>query len=728
MKSHRHCCALTAAMIVCSPAWAADTPSNATSGAAIPDIVVTARKRSESVQKIPIVMDVVSDRQLAGSGAATIMQLAQIDPSVNIAKAPTGSQIGVTIRGLGSSPGAPSFDSSVSLFEDGLYLPRSREYVSAMFDVQRVEVIKGTQAALLGKNTSLGAIDVITRKPGDTFSIDMRSSYEFERGSTLLSGGVDVPLTDTLKLRLSGQTLNDQGWVYNRLSSDYGPKNRDDAFRGILVWKPRPGIDVTLLGQHEHARNTGSGVEFATLNPLALQLAALAGAPGSLTADFDRTDAMSLTTLGTDQWERITSDRVIGTVNIALGGGTLTSITGYTRYGDNNLSDIDFLPGDYATQSIDEASRQFSQELRFVSDTGHRLDYVVGALYLHNRLISNTTNAANYPFGPAPGLPASYNIVGTERTLFNQGTDTFSAFGQGTVHLGGRLRAIAGLRYTNEHKQVDLARQALAPGLYSAVIFPPYAPFSLARTDRPFDYSFGLQYDLAHTITGYVSYGKGTKSGGFASSATYLDQSEYNRETARTIEAGVKAQDSARRWLLDLSAFHTFVDNFQVVTFNGSAFDVFNTDLASNGFEVQSSWTPWRALRLFLNSTYDDAHDHHTGLAIPLAPRWSGSGGLSVDRPINAAFDFVADGTVNFRSSRTFQQQPATATIGRAFTTLNLDLGVKSADERWDIRLIGRNLANAYGIAFAFPTPTIGTQSVISERSRTIALQVSLHL
>ncbi|MDP3907567.1 TonB-dependent receptor [Novosphingobium sp.] len=714
-------CALTC---LASPAVAQSVGTDAEAEAQPPsegDIVVTARKREETAQRIPISIGVVTDAALTRTGSSSLLQLEAVAPGINLAKAPTGAEIGVTVRGLGSAPGSPSFDNSVSLFVDGVYAPRSREFASSMFDIGRIEVIKGTQAALLGKNTSLGAINVVTRKPGREFSLDLRGSYEFEYGSTLVTGGVDIPLGETLAVRLSGQTLNDKGWVRDGITGRRSPRNRDDAIRAVLVWEPTPDIDITLVGQHDYSVQRGSSVEFATLNPVAELLAGLAGAPGSLDNQLDNRNATYLTTPGSEQVERLKVDRFSATVNVGVGEGTITSVTAYSRYTDANLTDIDFLPGNWGTRGIDETSKQFSQELRYVSPSGRTVDYLVGGLYLHNELDSQGLFDARYPFGP-PGLP---NIDGAFQNEFVQKTDTFSAFAQLTVNATDQLRLTGGLRYTSEKKNVDLARLVVRPGLYSLGIFPPYAPFSDSRTDSPIDYSGGVQYDVTPDIMLYASYGKGTKSGGFASSATFLDQSEYSSETARTIEAGVKAQDAGRRWLFNLSLFSTRVDNFQVVTFNGQTFNIFNTDLKSTGFELEASWRPVDGLRLFINNTYADAKDRLTGTAIPLAPKWSGTGGFSFRQNLSDSLVFMADGSIDYRSSRTYQQDPAASVIGNAFTTYNLSVAFGDANDRWEARLIGRNLSDKRAVAFSFPTPIIGTQSVMSERPRTIALQLS---
>lgn len=703
------------------PAAAPDSAANTPAAeVGVGDIIVTARKRAETAQHIPLSIGVVTAAALARTGSSSLLQLATVSPGINIARAPTGNEIGITIRGLGSTPGVPSFDSSVSLFIDGVYAPRNREFAGSMFDIERIEVVRGTQAALLGKNTSLGAINLITRKPGDQFEADLRSSYEFNLHSKLLTGGVDLPVTDRLQIRLSGQSSDDGGWVRNILTDRKSVRTFDDALRGVVVWKPTDTLEITAVAQHDVNRNYGSPVEFLSSDGTPELLQALAGYPGTIDLQLDRRNAVGTP----DQSERLLIDHYSVTANWALEDATLTSVSGYSKYHDDNLSDTDFQAGTYSYRTVAEQGQQFSQEIRLVSPANRPINYVVGALYLHNTLDNVTTIAANYPFGPLPGV----NLVGKTKTDFAQATDTMSGFGQVTARLSDKLRLLGGVRYTHEKKGVDLGRVVLVPGFVSLVLYPPYRPFTLGHKEGNVDYSGGVQYDVTTNFLAYASYGKGTKGAGFAQSATLLDQSAYNKEVARTIEAGVKIQDAGRRWLFNLSGFYTRVDGFQLVTFNGIQFIVGNTDLSSRGFELESSWSPVKGLRLFLNNTYADAKDRHTGNPIPLSPKWSGSGGFGYQTAMSGSLNFLLDGSIDYRGKRYYQQDPATSPVGRAFTTYNLSAAIASVRQNWELRLIGRNLTNADALAFAFPTPFLnpGNQNGISERPRTLALQLSV--
>lgn len=699
---------------------------NATSDAGVAsdgEILVTARKRAESVQDVPATIGVVTQEAVINSGVSNLQQLQSVAPGINMAKAPTGNEIGVTIRGLGSSPGVPSFDSSVSLFVDGVYAPRSREFAASLFDVERIEVIRGTQAALLGKNTSLGAINLISRKPGDRFAVDARASYEFAFGSIVASGGIDAPPAETLRLRVAGSYTHDNGFIKNVVLDNNAPRIRDAAVRGVLVWEPSDNIDLTATVQHDVAKNYGAVIEVVASTGVPELLASLAGFPGVVDRNLDRRVAATSPRTGGEQDGRLQVDKYNLTANIGLGDHTLTSITAYSRYHETNRADADAVPGDYVGRNVDEVGTQFSQEVRLVSPSDKPFDYIVGGLYLDGKLDNSTLFAANMPFGPAPGV----NIAGQQRTEFLQNNNAVSLFAQTNYKFDGGFRLTAGVRWTRERKDVDMSRVIVVPGFFSTVIFPPYAPFSLSRTEKNFDYSFGAQYEINSDALVYASYGQGTKGGGYAQSVTRLELAEYGKEVAKTLEVGVKLQDPDRKWLFNIAAFDTKVDAFQLVTFTGIQFIVGNTDLSSRGFELDASWQPVPGLRLFINNTYADAKDRATGNPIPLAPKWTGSGGFTYKSDLGSSLRFNLNGSVDYRSKRYYQQNPNTSPAGEGIATLNLGVALGAQDDSWEVRLIGRNLTDANSLAFAFPLPLLpaGNQGGISERGRTVALQVS---
>lgn len=690
----------------------------------IEEVVVTARKRAETVQDVPASVGVVSAEAISAKGAVSLTQLPSVAPGVNMTQSPASNELGVTIRGLGSAPGNSSFDSSVSLFVDGVYAPRNREFAAAMFDIDRIEVIRGTQAALLGKNTSLGAVNVITRRPGARLAGDLRLSREFEIGSNLVAGGVDLPVSDAFKLRLSGQYVDSDGSVKNAVTGKTAVRLQDAAVRAVATWNLSDRLDATVFAQHDRTDNDGTAAEFLKTDGTPELLQALAGSPGTIETKLDRRNAASSPYSGGEQAGQLTSTRYAATLNYRLGDYVLTTVTGYSKMVSRSQDDFDFQAGDYYFGPTDETGKQFTQEVRLTSPAEQPLSYIVGALFLDGSLDIKARRTANYPFGPAPGV----NITGAYDTTFNQDTRAASVFGQGVYKLTDRLRAQAGLRWTSENKDVDLARAIVTPGLLSLMLYPAYAPFSQSHDEKNLDYSAGLQYDLSDRANLYVSYGQGTKGGGFASSVTRLEQAEYAKEVAHTAEIGLKLQGEGRRWIFNVAAFNTKVDDFQLVTFNGAEFNIGNTDLRSRGVEAEAYWYPVPRLRLFANGTYADAKDLRTGQTPPLAPKLVATAGFSFNTPITDGLDLKLDGTVDHRSKRSYQRAPSDSPIGEAFTTLDAGLAIAANDASWELRLIGRNLTNQNALSFSYATPVLpsGNYNGISEQPRTIALQLSL--
>lgn len=699
-------------------ARAQDASSDVNSAPVAGDILVTARKRTETVQQVPATVGVVSQETLAAASATNLLDLAGVAPGINMSRPGISTEVGIKIRGLGSVSFEPSLHTSIGLFADGIYLPHSREFATSMFDVERIEVIRGTQTALVGPNATLGAINMVSRKPGNEFAADFRTSYEFEQGSTQFAGGVDLPIAPNMSVRLAGLIVDDQGWVYNRATQDHEPHRKDRAVRAVLHWEPSDKLNITAIAQRGVNTYRGSAVEYTETNSPEI-LDALSGHPGLVDSKLDRVNAQDATIKPID---RLKTNRYLLTANLQLGDYTLTSSTGYSDYHENDHEDIDLVPGDYFTRIVRESSRQFNQEVRIASPADRPLDFIAGILYTNEKFANRTVYDLNYPFGPAPGL----NLAGSFRTQFSQDTDSISAFGQVNYKLAEQLRVTFAGRWTHERKDADLSRVILRPGLVSLVVFPPYSPFALKRTDNGLDYLAGAQYDLGDNAMLYASYGKGTKAGGFALSVTLLDQAAYGTETARTAEIGVKLQDPSRRWRLNVAAFNTNVDGFQQVLIGGPGIVVDSTDLRSRGVEFEAYWRPVEALQIRLNNTYADAKDRITGKPAPLAPKWSGSAGLNYRIGLHQDLDLILDGSVDYRSRRSYLPDATAAPSGAPFTPINVSVAVAKHDDSWELRLIGRNLTNELAVNSGGPAPALPPGKIgISERSRTIALQLS---
>ncbi|MDG2535177.1 TonB-dependent receptor [Sphingomonas sp. HITSZ_GF] len=718
-------CSAALATCIAAPAFAQQTPD---APAAHPEaqlttndeIVVTARKRSERVQDVPATVGLIDADTIAAKAVQDFTDISLVAPSINISDAPSPNAFSITIRGLGSEPGNPSFDSSVSLFVDGVYTPRSREFSTSLFDVGGIETIKGTQAALLGKNTSLGAVNLTTRNPGDHVGYDIRATHEFEIYKNRVEGGIDLPLSDSFAVRISGLYDYNRGAIQNRIDKSYGPSTDARAGRIKAVWKPSADLDVTAMYQVTREVNNGATAEFVKATPVPGALAAAAGYPGTIETNLDNSTSVYSPALGGAGHGVMNSQRGALTVNWKLGDYTLTAQTGYTQSDTSSNSNVAFVPGNYGLQWVTDKSKQVTQEIRLTSPQGRDVQFIVGALYLNGSYDNDTTGKFAYP-----GTPP---VTGTSLTNFNQDNEAFSGFGQVDVKPVKDLTISAGLRYTSETKSVDLGRKAVVPGLYSTVVLPPYAPFSMSKTEGNVDASLGLSYKLSPTAMVYASIGQGTKAGGYAQSASFLDKSEYDPERARTAEFGFKSQFADRRLTINAAAFYTEVKDFQLVTFTGLAFEVQNTNLRTYGVESEIAWAPRRDMRFYWNNTYANAQDTITHSDTTHAPRWAGVVGGSFSPEIADGIRFSLDGDLTYRSSETGQRNQANVIRIQPSQRINASIGLLSDKDGWSIRLIGKNLNDERGFGFVFPAPLMpaGNVLAIPSEPRTIALQLGM--
>lgn len=225
-------------------------PALAQSAAPASEIVVTAEKRAEPVQNVPISIAVLAKDELARENVKDLLQAAPLVPGMIFSRAPDDG-LGITFRGLGTISRSSELEQSISLFEDGVALAKGRLYTDAFFDVDRIEFIKGTESSLLGKNSSLGAISIVNRQPGDTLSFDGSAGYEFVDGGYQLDAAGDVPLGAKAAVRVAAHYNDLDGWVHNDFSGHGGPEQKDLGTR--ITLRARPTDTFTLTGFYQYA-------------------------------------------------------------------------------------------------------------------------------------------------------------------------------------------------------------------------------------------------------------------------------------------------------------------------------------------------------------------------------------------------------------------------------------------------------------------------------------------
>ena len=702
------------------------------------EILVTARKRSESAQSVPISISVVTGEKLQELNISSVQSLQQVTSGLTIRITPK-NYVNLTLRGLGTGAAVDVFEQSVAAFVDGTYAGRAPEFNAALFDFERVEVIRGGQASLLSKNTSLGAISLTTRKPGKDFGFNVSATHDFELGSNSIEAGVDLPASDTFKIRLAGRFNDQHGWVYNRIYDDRVPHTKSYAGRITAVYSPTDDLDVTLTYQRNKNNANGLSLEyFSDPTGQAASLAALGGDTGFELIPNRKTSRSA--SLGND-YDRTVGDRAIGTINYDIGDYTLTSVTSYSEFDENRFFDADQLAGDYANGVYYTGNRQWQQELRLTSPAdGRPLDYVLGGSYYHEiwRFREDVTIKCT---GCTPAqlalFPLRGGYIGTDR----QTTRDLAAFAQFNYRLTDTLGLSAGARYTNGRRAATFERTTTIPGALTVVLFQPMVPTTLRRRENNLDGSVGVNYKPNSALLIYGSVSRGTKSGGFINQPTNVTTpagaaaAEYGSEKATTYEIGSKLSLPGNG-RLNVTLFDTEISNFQGSVFINPNFVTTSRDLRSRGAEAQAAYQLIPGVRLEGSVTYADTkRKHENGLRVQGAPKWSGNATLMLRQPVNDELTLSADIGAEFRSSIFLTDEEQTIGFapgrvvpkGEGYAYLNARFGLRSS-KGWELAVIGKNLTNRYVFDYSAPAPLIGNAAYVNPNiPRTVAVQLNFN-
>ena len=700
-------------------------------GQMLEEVIVTAQKRSESVQEIPLTVAVVTGETLEQFSINNATDLAQSVPGLEISPAPQGLS-SPKIRGLGTGVGAENMEQSVGLFLDGVWTGKTRDLQSALFDVARVEVIKGTQTSQLGKNTSLGAIMVMSNRPEDENGGYAQAEYDFELGSTILAGAANLA-TDFGNYRLAVNLVQEEGYVENERVGGDDPEREQNSVRLSGLWDL--GSQATLFASYTYDDREVTGMAFEVGEDSN-------GWYEGLTGDTDtslnnkRKTWISFTDDGRDLDEQEGHRAVVEFAYDISETLDFTSLTGYSEYDNTRTYDADFSTLDYLEEYKETEFEQFSQEFRFNGTTfSDRLDYVAGLYYMQNHFESeSTTNFLSNP-GFIPLEPPVYGGTGPAQSNggYKQDIETWSLYGNGAFQLADRWRLTIGLRYTDESKDLEdwfgrwvfddsffalgvdpengnfvpLPPSALPPGTpdsFLQVIGSPHEPTDLDHAEDNVDGSINLQYEFdAGNV--YASWARGSKSGGHSTSGT-PDTEPFDTEEAETWEVGFKTELLDGGLRLNSALFYTEIDNFQQVSFVGTGFEAFIIPVETQGLEFEGMWAATGNLTLALSATYAEAENTATGLVPSGAPEWQAS--LSADHSLDIGSDYElrTNLMVNYTDDR--YMQGGETYEAPAITLVDLRLALSPINAQWELALMARNLFDEQEFAFGFAVPLLG--------------------
>ena len=649
--------------LAATPALAADTPTTAPAAEAPADqttsvgtgqsdndtIVVTARRRAETAQQVPLAISVVGGDHIDATGAFNVGRLQQLTPTLQFTSS-NPRNTSVNIRGLGAPLGLTNdgIEQGVGIYVDDVYFARVASSTFDFLDVKQIEVLRGPQGTLYGKNTTAGAINITSRAP--TFEPEGR--FEISAGNlgfTQAKAAVSGPISDTLAVRLAASLTRRDGTIFNVTSKKWVNSQENLGLRGQLLWKPSAGVEFTLAGDFSHQNpkcctqvyvRTG-----ATQRPLNRQYAALAAAQNYAVPSTNPFDRL------TDVDSPLRARNQIGGASlrakIDTGIGTITSVTAWRFWNWDPSNDRDFLGLPITSKSNNPSHQdQYSQELRLSGETG-RFGYTLGAFGFYQKIrtegiqqqgaaaskwLINPTNALSNDPTVLDGLTANndINFKNTSAAIFGKFsyklTDSFS------IQPGFRL---------NYDKKEGRYNSVVTDGAGNLLVFKTDAAGKTLNTAREraqlavlapqsflanfsewnFSGDVTAAWDVTRDVHLFATYAKSFKTGGInlngvpadaVTGVPLLDLATIKPESVNHYEVGIKTQFLDRKATFNISAFRTDISNYQAQVSN-FAVGVIRGYLAnaekarSQGVEFDASFRPSERFNIYGNGAYTDA-------------------------------------------------------------------------------------------------------------------------
>lgn len=713
------------------------------------EIIITARRRNEKIQDVPVAANSYGGEQLAATRTYNLRDLQALSPSL-VVTVTNPRNTSINIRGLGNNVSVynDGLEPAVGVYMDQVYLARPGQAVFDLADIERIEVLRGPQGTLFGKNTSAGAVVVTTKSPtfDPEFGGDLTyGNYDFRQLHAYASGAL---IDDVLAARLYVSKTDRDGYVTNRYDGSKTQDYHDFGLRGQLLFTPTENFKLRLIGDYGFQKSqtaaavlTGvirsydNGVNFANnYNDRAtrLGLETVTAAPGARIVDVDGNPRYKMRQGG-----------VSAIADLALPGHSLTSVTSWRRWDWYPHNDGDSTRLDAGTDFHQSNNQQqFSQELRIASEGERKVDYIAGLYYLWQSIKAEALNAYGQDAAawflapsvdPVVGAAAlnNYTIISHSKPV----TNSYAAFGQTIWHLTPTIDLTTGLRYTYETKSGWFDQEATGADLSGLTAAQQAAALTLRARYGATNYyeartkegRLSGQATLSWKVTPdallYATYGRGNKFGGLnlaniTTTGPYAADPVIRPETINSYEAGLKTSWWANKLTVNLAGFWTDVSDYQTtivdVDRNNISFFTNVGKVRTRGVEadVRAAPAPW--LSLYGSGTYTDAqYVSYPNAPCPIETNGQTLCDLSGDRlPGVSKWAFSAGGEAKAGIGRALGQETevyvgadysyrsnyyTTASLSRyslipGYSLLNARIGVRALDGSVDIQLWGRNL------------------------------------
>lgn len=770
------------------PAFAQDAaPQDAAaqdsaSSGGLQDIVVTARKRQESVQDVPVAVTALSAEMVQRQDLTSIEKIAARTPNLNVGRASNGSGAQLTLRGIGSSSTSIGIEQSVAIVVDGVYYGQGRIINEGFFDLGRVEILKGPQALFFGKNATAGVISLTTADPTATPEFKARAGYEFKAEQAQIELVGSGPLSDTLGVRVAVRASKMWGGYYRNVAdpvtystfdiadgsleghgatpaSSPAPGEKELLGRITLKWEPTDRFTATLKASGTHSEVNNSSWNYVAYNcPSGIsQLNGYAckkdfvthqnNIPTDIAANFpfSKKDGQL--------YNRYKSWGVTANLGYELDDVTITSVTNYNWNNNRWACACDFQSSAAGTWATENSSfKAFSSELRALTTFDGPINLMVGGLYQKTkRTFDQFVMFANIEDSTQS---AANRYLATTKTSFTDG-ETAALFGQVTWKIVPTVELAGGVRYTHETKD-SYFTQPYNNAAVTGIFRPQNDADGMGEVTANQKFNnwspeISLTWKPTNGILVYGAYKTAYKSGGFSNgginskfSADPLADLTFNPERAAGFEGGIKTTLADNQLRLNLGLYSYLYKDLQVDFFNSPifAFQTLTADARTKGVELEFEYAPRavEGLNIHGSINYNKAsytkfpeapcyagqsvaegcnivlagggvRQNLNGTTLSVAPKWTGTFGVGYDAEIGN--DLMLGLNADMRYSASYLASGFGNPDSRQSSYATLDAGIRvgSADERWQVALIGKNLTNRFYVTGVVDGPSTGGAS-----------------
>lgn len=738
-------------------ARAQTAPAPATDQASEGEVVVTAQRRSENLQTVPVAITVVSGESLRNANINSTETLDRVVPSLTFKRGTANVNSTIAIRGLGTQSFASGAEPSVSTIIDGVVYGRSGMATQEFADIDRIEVLRGPQGTLFGKNASAGALNITTRAPTSKLSADASAAY-YGRAEYRASGTLSGPLGNGIAALVSGYYGNYDG-------------NAPNVFNGTRVngydkWGIKGKVrgefgdfTININGDYSHENNDCCGDILGITIPNAQFANIFLPQQRPVVPSFGNRDLNYNFTPGTVD----TNAGVSATIDWRIGDHTLTSITAYRNWRNRQLRDGDFgsQSGQYvavanpttpaASQNIDQRDdgqldfQQYSEEIRLASPSGGRFEYVLGGFFWWTNEDDSFIRSDNFcatstlaidatgfrPCSAAPGVSTFLTTSGTG--IWNTKFRSQAGFAQATFEIVPKVKLIGGIRYTNDSVSYTYARTVSANAADATLRPGIQGPFAFAETANANGVSgrAGVQFQANDDLLLYGTYSRGYKGPALNVffSITAANTGTIAPETSNAYELGLKSKLFDRKLTLNLALYNQDLYNFQANSFVTQGAQTFVTltnagRVRSRGVEVDFSWRATPRLTFNGGYTYNEGTIRefrcnaatltaaqlatclaHNGQPLPFAPKHKFNIAMDWRLPVADAvpFDVRLGSSVAYSSRVNFDLDQTPLAQQPPYELVDANLTFATKDGRFELALIAKNLTDRYYTSFITP-------------------------